>query len=1328
MALTGTGGAHYLHLRCFLEGIEVPVIGASVTSQLNAPATANIQIVPSDRLATLLPRTTVHLFFLDSVTFAGRGEGAEPDDHDYRLMFCGEVFDTSIGKSGHGSRSASLRCMDFSNVWDTNYSYIMRYAVGAQETAEGGAILKNVSGFVGGGGTNNGSGNSNPFDDIVNSPADVIARMATASGAGNPAAPGKGTVLGGLLAVLELLSGIQGLYIGINPWATVHERRCRVMDSLVSDNGTTAKSLFDQQVFADWLQQRTGTAASVISFRQIINLILGYIYYDVVTNVTPSYFAGDNGAGLPGRDVPEWKVSAGGPAEEGGESDALSLSELTNMGPVPRGKVAGLDSTFWAYCTEVLTKLSELCATQKFKSGSMAGKPIRFAITSGYRNMEQQQALNDKKAADGKGKKATRRAHTAGFAIDIAAIGIGATGTMPYMKGEKGSTMGKPIPIEVAAGPKTNATKRFRAALFALEMQQGPIINASITDFDDLLKKIRAHENTLSKCFVNEAGLAVAEATVRNAAQFWKLYGEAVKAVNKTTKTGIRGWWGGDWKTATDPLWGMFGVGLDPVHVEDEDWDGKTASTLGGFAPPTEVSAVLRKGESRETLKSFIFRPNIWFCAPPLCNVVLPHMYETMSVSRQMMRETTRLQLDAFNQFFESNVLNTFYYAPQFQAAEGKTSANHVMGEGMGSVTKTIVMDHEVFSGIIPKMERISEISFYAKQSGQGSELRVTDSGEVEASSAQATIVDYGERVAHYNFLTHRFAARSGSFGGPFNPYLVCGFPAVLVDSVPSLSKEEDRAGVLQSIAEGERPSTKVHWLGTIESLSHTYDQSGARTTAQLKYVRSHRTGDNTDDLLAESVTDQGIFKIQDADYSPAIGDGAVAWPVTSVKTMTAEHQKKLEDFKDAWIFQYVAKTVGGSLEKLSQSFLIKLYSGIPPEKDDVPPADQYRALGPNTADKSKEKVSVDASIKSPTGTEITEVSWSGAETWAVVRFKVALPEQGRKQFLSFKAGLTEITLMEMSRSSAYPFTKDVEEHKALAAFGEMSEIYDIGAIQSDPTGRFAPVQIDVPVLLPGDTLTIAYKGSSGSVAGSRDLPIEEAIRPPFIDKGVYTNAPSEEEGYSKIDLLYGHLFGSPSVIHNLLLAGATPYDGMDIHSVEQAVDYIVATASIQEGTQQSYVSALTSRNIASLPDILAPKGWKPKPASEGGYLWEYDAGTSAKDIKLTGGFHSNAVTGKSHIGLKGVSEISEVGQKLKFGSRLEFLDLETTRELGSRLMPEEKVTLGEDTSIRLDPRAPRAKRVTEYLQDIGGTSALRKLDFGSTGFTTTPDGRGGKG
>jgi hypothetical protein len=43
-----------LHLRLFLEGIEVPVIGASVSASIGGAATANIDIVPGD-LVDLLP-------------------------------------------------------------------------------------------------------------------------------------------------------------------------------------------------------------------------------------------------------------------------------------------------------------------------------------------------------------------------------------------------------------------------------------------------------------------------------------------------------------------------------------------------------------------------------------------------------------------------------------------------------------------------------------------------------------------------------------------------------------------------------------------------------------------------------------------------------------------------------------------------------------------------------------------------------------------------------------------------------------------------------------------------------------------------------------------------------------------------------------------------------------------------------------------------------------------------------------------------------------------------------------------------------------------------
>jgi hypothetical protein len=55
----------YLHLRLFLEGVEVPVISAQIQSQKNSPAAASIQIVANDYALDLRPRTLVHLSRLE---------------------------------------------------------------------------------------------------------------------------------------------------------------------------------------------------------------------------------------------------------------------------------------------------------------------------------------------------------------------------------------------------------------------------------------------------------------------------------------------------------------------------------------------------------------------------------------------------------------------------------------------------------------------------------------------------------------------------------------------------------------------------------------------------------------------------------------------------------------------------------------------------------------------------------------------------------------------------------------------------------------------------------------------------------------------------------------------------------------------------------------------------------------------------------------------------------------------------------------------------------------------------------------------------------------
>ena len=57
--------AQRLRLRLFLEGVEVPIIGAQIQTLPNAPIVAAIQIPPVAEATRLLPRTLVHLYFLD---------------------------------------------------------------------------------------------------------------------------------------------------------------------------------------------------------------------------------------------------------------------------------------------------------------------------------------------------------------------------------------------------------------------------------------------------------------------------------------------------------------------------------------------------------------------------------------------------------------------------------------------------------------------------------------------------------------------------------------------------------------------------------------------------------------------------------------------------------------------------------------------------------------------------------------------------------------------------------------------------------------------------------------------------------------------------------------------------------------------------------------------------------------------------------------------------------------------------------------------------------------------------------------------------------------
>ena len=88
-----------LHLRLFLEGLEVSVIDATVNATVGAPAQASIQIIYTPKVVELLPRTLVHLFFYDTKP--------DTDGEHYRLLFCGDLTSVTTTKT-ESNRTATL--------------------------------------------------------------------------------------------------------------------------------------------------------------------------------------------------------------------------------------------------------------------------------------------------------------------------------------------------------------------------------------------------------------------------------------------------------------------------------------------------------------------------------------------------------------------------------------------------------------------------------------------------------------------------------------------------------------------------------------------------------------------------------------------------------------------------------------------------------------------------------------------------------------------------------------------------------------------------------------------------------------------------------------------------------------------------------------------------------------------------------------------------------------------------------------------------------------------------------------------------------------------
>lgn len=277
-----------LHLRLFLEGEEVPVVAAQVTINTSSPATASIQIVPLDSAMDMLPRTMVHLFFLDTKLEQVEGPSIPGDIRvrgTYRLLFSGEVVGFAWNQTP-ATRGLVLQCLDFSNYWDSAHVHAVSYGPG------GNAF------------DNQGSINGAAVGAFTNIPGDSAAEHLVRWIKQPPTTPGLTNIsglAGGVIHIMEAMGGVLPHYKGVNDFYTIAELRCRLLNQITAEeNDSTASRVLSIGVFEQWLKNGIEQAGGNVTFRDVMKLLFQYIYYEFVPNPAPKFDPGSSAvAGRP---------------------------------------------------------------------------------------------------------------------------------------------------------------------------------------------------------------------------------------------------------------------------------------------------------------------------------------------------------------------------------------------------------------------------------------------------------------------------------------------------------------------------------------------------------------------------------------------------------------------------------------------------------------------------------------------------------------------------------------------------------------------------------------------------------------------------------------------------------------------------------------------------------------------------------------------------------------------------------------------------------------------------------------------------------------------
>lgn len=269
-----------LGAKLFLEGKEVPFIGATMTSTVGQASIAYVDIVPHQTIMNIRPRTNVEIFvrnYMQTETEAAADGSTQA--FPYILAWKGEVFGYTFGKTPT-SRTFSLSCIDHSSYWDNCLAYFFNAQQTQRAGAAAGSSVQDASDII--------KFNQKFIPTYLSRASYFKTRIEQAiKKEGSSEFDTSKDFMDGVIAIYKDIGYV-------NEFFKLADERLRISDQIIMKSSGQLTKLLKESEALDWFTGMPNNNSGLSTLRTVVQDLMSLLFHDFISAPFPAATANNN--------------------------------------------------------------------------------------------------------------------------------------------------------------------------------------------------------------------------------------------------------------------------------------------------------------------------------------------------------------------------------------------------------------------------------------------------------------------------------------------------------------------------------------------------------------------------------------------------------------------------------------------------------------------------------------------------------------------------------------------------------------------------------------------------------------------------------------------------------------------------------------------------------------------------------------------------------------------------------------------------------------------------------------------------------------------------